>query len=303
LSEQTPGKVIQPAYSNNSSLSGEPYLRGRYGMGGEQLAGSSKETGPVAVLSFVRAPTGANAQVSFQLRAGIEDSGDDESGEKLTQLEAVAFNPKTGETSPPTRFYLEANRQTIFQLPRDVLADGKFDIRLRVLTDGHYLILHPDSLSMIQSTQSFDVNLLKSLLILWLMSILVTVIAIFCSTFLSWPIAIVLTLVILLGHWGVQQLSDTLQPGVGNSIAQDLGLQDPSKAKAFTSSYEALSKGLVAVSTIMPDISQFSASEDIEKGVTIAPQRLIDALIVLLGFGVPMLALAYVFLKNKEVAP
>lgn len=303
MSEQTQPKVLQPAYSNNNPLAAQPFLRGRYGMGGEQLPGSSKETGPVVVLPFANAaPSGSAAQIPFQLRAGIENSGD-EATEKLTQIEAVAYNPKSGETSPPTKFYLEANRQTIFQLPRGPLADGNFEIRLRNLTDDHYLILRPDSVSMIQSMENFDFNLLKSLFILWLMSILVTVIAIFCSTWLSWPIAIVLTLVILLGHWGVQQLSDTLQPGVGNSIAQDLGLQDPSKAKAFTSSYEALSKGLVAVSSILPDISQFSATEDIEKGVAIAPQRLIDALTVLLAFGVPMLALSYVFLRNKEVAP
>jgi hypothetical protein len=113
----------------------------------------------------------------------------------------------------------------------------------------------------------------------------------------------VLTLVLLLGHWGVQQLSDTLQPGVGNSIAQDLGLQDPGQAKAFTSTYEALSKSLVWLSAILPDISQFAATDDIERGVAISASRLTDALTVLVCFGLPMLTLGYVLLRNKEVAP
>jgi ABC-type transport system involved in multi-copper enzyme maturation permease subunit len=304
LNEQTPARVLEPDYSDPRTKEGHPYFRGRYGMGGEQLAGSSKPTGAVAVLPFANAaPAGSAGSVPFQVRVGIERSGDDEAADKLTQIEAVAFNPATGETSPPAKLYVEANRQAIFHLPRAALESGNFEIRLRNLTDGHYLILRPDSVTMVQAMQSFDFNLIKSLLILWLMSILVTVIAIFCSTFLSWPIAIVLTLVILLGHWGVQQLSDTLQPGTGNSIAQDLGLQDPGKAKAFTSTYEALSKSLVTVSTVLPDISQFSATEDIEKGVAISGQRLADALAVLLGFGLPMLALSYVLLRNKEVAP
>jgi ABC-type transport system involved in multi-copper enzyme maturation permease subunit len=304
LKEETPAHVLLPSYSQDRLTGDRPYFRGRYGMGGEQLAGSSKETGPVAVLPFTNAaPAGSSANVPFQIRVGIERSSDDEAADKLTQVEALAFNPKTGEASTAAKFYIEANRQVIFHLPRAALESGDFEIRLRSLTDNHYLILRPDSLSMVQSLQSFDVNLLKSLLILWLMSILVTVIAIFCSTFLSWPIAIVLTLVILLGHWGVQQLSDTLQPGTGNSIAQDLGLQDPGKAKAFTSTYEALSKSLVLMSSILPDISQFSATEDIEKGVTISARRMTDALTVLVGFGLPMLALSYVLLRNKEVAP
>ena len=33
-------------------------------------------------------------------------------------------------------------------------------------------------------------------------------------------IAVVLTLLILLGHWGVQQLGDSLQPGIGPAMAQ-----------------------------------------------------------------------------------
>ena len=41
----------------------------------------------------------------------------------------------------------------------------------------------------------------------------ITTVAIFASTFLSWPIAVVLTLVILLGHWGVAQLGDATAPG------------------------------------------------------------------------------------------
>ena len=57
---------------------------------------------------------------------------------------------------------------------------------------------------------------------LWLLSMLVVIIAVFCSTFLSWPIAVVCTLVILLGHWGVEQLGDASLPGVGHNIATEM---------------------------------------------------------------------------------
>ncbi|HTL30476.1 MAG TPA: ABC transporter permease subunit [Tepidisphaeraceae bacterium] len=301
---ETPARVIPQAYASKDVKVNHPVLRGRYGLGGEQLPGKSTPDGSVAIMAFHDAPPSTSSKgVPFMLRVGIERSGDDEALDKLTQVEAVAFNTKTGETGEPTKFFVEANRQSIFDLPRQQLEGGDFEIRIRNLTDGHYLILKPDALSMVQSLHSFDFNLLKSLLILWLMSILVTIIAIFCSTFLSWPIAIVLTLVILLGHWGVQQLSDSLSPGTGNSIAQDLGFQDPGKAKAFTSTYEALARSLTILSSILPDISQFSAAEDIEKGVSISSQRLADAAMVLFAFGLPMLALSYVLLRNKEVAP
>ena len=153
------------------------------------------------------------------------------------------------------------------------------------------------------SITSFGLNLSKSLLILWMMSILVVSICIFCSTFLSWPIAIVLTIVILLGRWGVQELGDATNSGIGNQVATDLGFSNPAQAKVVSTTVEDLTKMLNTVSTILPDISKFEATEDLERGISLSPDQLLDALCVLVGFGLPLLTLAYVFLRNKEVAP
>jgi hypothetical protein len=301
----SPQRVIQPAYNTVKPTASEvvahPYFRGRYGLGGEQLAGKAKD-GPSVIMSFQKAPQTTSNEVPFIMRVGIERSGD-ESEDQLTQVEATAFNPKTGELSPPTRFYIEANRQAFFHLPRNVMENGHFDVRLRSLTDGHYLILRPDSISMVQAQQSFDLNLLKSLLILWLMSILVTIIAIFCSTFLSWPIAIVLTLVILLGKWGVDQLGDSTGSGIGNQVATDLGFKNAAEAKVVSTSVEALSRFLNTVSSVLPDIGAFGGTESVERGVSIPPREVYAALVVLLAFGVPLTMAAYLVLRNKEVAP
>ena len=64
-----------------------------------------------------------------------------------------------------------------------------------------------------------------------------------------------------------------------------------------------LSRLLRGVSSVLPDISKFAAVEDIERGVTISVQRLRDPLLVLLTFGLPLLVISYVILRNKEVAP
>ena len=62
------------------------------------------------------------------------------------------------------------------------------------------------------------------------MALLVVIVSVFCSTFLSWPIAIVLTILILLGHWGVQQLGDATAPGIGNLV----GIGNPLVAQALS---------------------------------------------------------------------
>jgi hypothetical protein len=140
--------------------------------------------------------------------------------------------------------------------------------------------------------------------ITWLMSLLVIIVAIFCSTFVSWPIAVVLTVVILLGHWGATQIGDSNAPGLGAQIGKDLfGPQSPAATKVVSSTVDNLSRLLNAVAKWLPDISQFAATEDLERGVTIAPRVVIASIKVILAFGLPLTVLAYVFLKNKEVAP
>src|SRR5947209_13879049 len=104
------------------------------------------------------------------------------------------------------------------------MQDGDFDVLVRGLNENQWLGLTRSSVQYVAADRSFVINLFKSLLILWLMSILVVIVSIFCSTFLSWPIAVVLALTILLGHWGVQQLGDALNPGVGRSVSRDLGI-------------------------------------------------------------------------------
>jgi hypothetical protein len=66
---------------------------------------------------------------------------------------------------------------------------------------------------------------------------------------------------------------------------------------------EKLSSLLSVISTVLPDISKYAAVEDIERGVSMSLNKLGDAGLVTLAFGLPLVILAYVFLRNKEVAP
>src|SRR5207302_682125 len=123
---------------------------------------------------------------------------------------------------------------------------------------GHYLILPgrivPSSMRVVTAQEPFALNLFKSLLVMWLMSLLVVIVAIFCSTFVSWPIAVVLTTVILLGHWGATQIGDSNAPGLGAQMAKDLGLRDPASMKVFGSAVDNLSRMLNTISKFLPDI-------------------------------------------------
>ncbi len=163
--------------------------------------------------------------------------------------------------------------------------------------------MYPESLQLVVSRQFFEFNLLKSLSVLWMMSVLVIALGVMCSTFLSWPIAIVLTILLLLGHWGIGQVSENTGPGLGRLLVNDFKFTDPAISAVFSKSVDTLSGSLNGLAAILPDTSRFDAIEDISQGTSIAGARLLDAGTVLAIFALPAAVLAYVLLKMKEVAP
>jgi ABC-type transport system involved in multi-copper enzyme maturation permease subunit len=307
-SPDSPPELVAPAPSSTDpsrpTLPSLESHRGRFGM---QLRGKADGTGAVAVFPFkgVDVPhPGGDGRVTFEARIGIESSGDFENEANVTPLMKMQVrNLTTGRTSEPVDVRVESNRVVPVPVPAEWLSGGNFEMHLRGVNDGAWYGVEHHSLSLVRDTQWFSWNLFKGLLVLWLMSILVVAIAVFTSTFLSWPIAIVLTLFILLGHWGVSQLGDVASAGLGSEVTQAMGLEDPTAARIVRGSVGFLTTVLNFVAQFLPDISRFPVTEDIERGVSMPAAKLVGALRVLLGFGVPIILLSYIFLRNKEVAP
>ena len=297
--------TISPQDPMHPDQPGLPVFKGRIATYGQQLKGSAFDTAPVCVFHYantpVHTPNGANAPV--ELRVTIESSDDTTNVDKPTEVGIQVVQSSTGKVFDAGLVRPENNRTVFGALPADAVADGNFDVLLRCLSPNHFIGLTDTSLQVVRAENSFALNLSKSLLVIWLLSILVVSISIFCSTFLSWPIAVVLTLVLLLGHWGVEELGDAASAGLGRQFVQDFGVRDPAQAQALSATVEQLNKALTTVSVVLPDINRFSATDEIEQGINISFFTLANAFVIMLGFGIPLTVLAYVFLKNKEVAP
>lgn len=273
---------------------------------GYQLGGATDGSKPIAIFAFrnVHAATAARDTVPFELKMGVERGADE--SEALTSAAVSITDPQHTRTIYSTTVYPDTNRTLFFAVPAASLGNGDFDVTVRCLSPGQYLGVSRLSLYTVTSEETYLWNLFKSLVILWLMSLLVIIIAICCSTFVSWPIAIMLTLVILLGHWGVVQLSDSLSPGLGRQVMTDLfggSAGSSSTTQSISASIDALAKTVSTLGNVLPDISQFSAIDDLQRGISLPLSRLTDALTVLGLFGLPALVLSYVLLRNKEVAP
>ncbi len=285
-------------------------FRGHVGVHYDQeMSGGSDAPNVTAMYSFRNTPAPIWSSMTasrFRLNVQVERSNSDiEAGqEDATELAVRVIDDATKKvTVLPDPVLVESRLPAYFSIPADAVTTGNFDILFHCISSQETIGLVPDSLQLILSHQPFEVNLIKSLSIIWMMSILVIVFAVLCSTFLSWPIAIVLTVLILLGHWGVDQLADASGPGLGRQIVNDFKFTDPALSSVVSTGVDTLSNVLNGFAQILPDTSKFDAIEDIEQGVSVSADKLLQALAVLGGFGVPAVVLAYVLLRNKEVAP
>jgi len=285
-----------------------PILRGSSGRSGQQLQGPDRGIQPLALFQFRDTHIGSavNGQVPFELKATIDHGGSDAESGVPTEVEVRVYDrprdkDKQPRLSPPVKVYPETRKTMFFTLPAEYCSNGDFDLLVQNLTPGHTVSLTGDTISLVSERGSFALNLFKGLFVLWLFTILTAAVALCASTFLSWPIAVVLTVLIILGNWMVSNLD--LGTGLGAQIANEFFQNDSKIATTVNQSVESLSKLLQFVAGFLPDITPFGVTEQIERGVTISPAQFVAPVIVLALFGLPLITAAYVFLRNKEVAP
>lgn len=303
-------QLIIPQTRERIFASGPIQFAGRAGLYGEQLRGEQPGKGDrVALYEFRDQPIADGAKSHpFEVRLSVEpDYGEVYAGQEGTARLEMTFRNRRDGQSKSVVLGVENNRPLYFEVPSEAVAGGNFDVTVRMTNPGWVNLRGEQfsSLKLVRADQWFVWNLLKSLGILWLMSLMVTIVAVFCSTFLSWPIAIVLTVVILFGRWGAEQLGDLTHQGIGRRTATELFRvdKDAVATRAISETVDALATFLNTVSSVLPDLSKFAAVESIDKGIAIPSRVIRDSLGVSLGYGIPLLVLAYIFLRFKEVAP
>ena len=283
-------------------------LRTYLGTRGLGLSGPEEEAAaPIGILAFRQTPrieADGDGLVSIELRllservGGVLDETDD------TLLQATVHNLGTGFTTQPTLLYPETGHPVVLRVPAEAVEGGNFDLRLQTLSRGHIVSVSGAGVKLIVDRQPFAFNLAKSLLVLWLLSILVIVAGLTFSTFVSWPVAVTLVVFALLGRWVAQQLGEANE-SVGRQAAEAmLGAGGDVEAKeAVRVGVDALTDAFDVVTAFLPNMSVFATADVLEQGQLIGLGNLLGAAGVTFAFSLPLLALAYIVLRNKEVAP
>lgn len=296
------------ATASHSTTATEFTMRGLDGRYGQQLRskeGTSLQ--PIAIYEFHDQPIHAvDDKVRFQLTAGVERSSSDYDIEEETLLE-VNVAPTTGDNRNAYKATVDVrpeNGQTnYFSVPVKAVQGkerGDFMVYIYNKSPGHTVGLQTTSLQYIATEEWFSLNLFKAFFVLWLFSILTSITALVCSTFLSWPIAVVVTLIVLLSRWMASGLD--LGAGIGAQVATEW-TSDATTGQAVNSLVENLNLMLKKFVTGLPDLTPFGITEQLQLGQMIMLRDLVPPLVVVLVFGLPMIVLGYVVFRNKEVAP
>ena len=289
------GRPIRPA--------GEPIFRGRGGQFGQQLAGPDTAAGQVAVYEFRGVEAAAvGGRVPVEMRFGVERDGDSGDSAELTTLSVTAVNRATGARFGPALVRPETLRPAFAAVPAEAAAGGDFDLIVENLTAGRYVGVEPGTAAVVTGRQPFVYNLLKSFAGLWLLCVLVVSVGVFCSTFLSWPIALALCVFLLSVRWAVDQVGDVLRPGFGRQVGSDLFRDSAAGTEATAATVEAVTDALQLVASLLPDLTPYGTGRYLSAGVSVPYPELGYALLITLGFGLPLAVLGYVFLRFKEVA-
>ena len=159
------------------------------------LAGRSKTPRELAVFRFDPVPGDVLGQGDTPVEAGFSL---DAWGPALVQAAAqVVFIRSDGQTKT-VRFSPESHHSEILYLDREFWHGGPLVVQVECLTDDDFLWLVPDSVRLRLGGGPFAWNYAKAVLRVWLFGTVLSALGVCCSTFLSWFVSILLTMVVVL---------------------------------------------------------------------------------------------------------
>ncbi|MEN6407935.1 MAG: hypothetical protein ABFC77_15885 [Thermoguttaceae bacterium] len=211
----------------------------------------------------------------------------------------------------PTQFQMPNGKRA--DLFRDFVDNGRIELWLQCVAPQQYFGAAQADLYLRAQNASFAWNFAKGYFGIWLQMLLIVVLGVLFSTFLSGPVAMLATLGALLGGffndfmyrlatgqtygggpfeslirlWTQQNQTSPMEPGLQTTTAKALD----QVAEYF----------LLGMSTILPDFSHFSFADYVACGFNISSDTLLTFTCRALAFALPVFLAAYFCLKNREI--
>ncbi len=201
------------------------------------------------------------------------------------------------------------------ELFKDIVGkDGQVEVWLKCDDRQQYFGANQADMYLRARDGSFAWNFVKGYLGIWLTSLLVIALGVMFSTFLSGPVAMLATLGTLVAgffHDFMFRLAtgQTLGGGPFESIDRILSSAnmtseaEPGLATTVEQALDAAAKfGLWLLAAILPDFSRFSFAEFVASGFNVPGDTVLTYTCRTFAFVVPVFVVAYLCLRNREVA-
>ncbi|MDD4889427.1 MAG: ABC transporter permease subunit [Phycisphaerae bacterium] len=187
------------------------------------------------------------------------------------------------------------------RVPRDFVDGPTLVLQIRPEHDEDSFNLAQRSIRLLAQPTGFAANLAKSLAVCLLQSFVVVAIGVMASVFLSWPVALLLTSVVLVAGNLIDMVRGILtQPG-GADVFEVTG-EDRSIDLVSRAANEFFKQASRVIEAIVPNFTRFDPVAYIGQGLNIPWQTIqSNAMSALLYLGVAM-AIGYLVLRFKEVA-
>jgi len=264
------------------------------------VSGASSETGAVesAEYSFsgidrADLPAGDLVfQLDFEVEKGTPAS-------VPTQAVVGVTNPQVGGEPLSLTIYPSTRMGNFIRVPRQFAAGGRLNIRIRPGHADDLFGMRGRSVRLLARPTGFAVNLVKSLAICAVQTVVVVGIGVTASVFLSWPVALLLTSVILMAGNLLNVVRGMLHT-TGMQIFDVTGSGEPIDlvGRAVNVLLERTSQ---VIDLIVPDFTKFDPVAFIGSGLNIPMAGVASDLGWALLYLVVAMFIGYLSLHFKEV--
>ena len=203
------------------------------------------------------------------------------------------------------------------QLPASILAGsgGALRIEIRCLSPTQYLGMAESDLYLLPRSGNFGVNYMKGLFGIWLQAMVLTAIGVFAGTFLSWPVALLTTIVFFVaGQLAFGFLVDfTRQAVLGGGpfeslirlLTHDNQMSElaPTAGVVLAKTLDSLVMPLMSMLVfVVPNFNALDVTNMVADGFAVSWSLLGINTLLALAYAMPFSFAGYYILKNREVA-
>jgi ABC-type transport system involved in multi-copper enzyme maturation permease subunit len=225
-------------------------------------------------------------------------------------------NPHTGaeylNIFPVKEYY--TNRQAI---KPDILAGclGDLRIEIRCISPTQYLGMAESDLYLRSSQGNFGINYMMGLFGVWLQAMVLTAIGVFAGTFLSWPVALLTTIVFFFaGQLAYGFLVDfTRQSILGGGpfeslirlLTHDNQMSElaPTAGVVIAKTLDSLAMPVMSMLVyVVPNFQALDVSDTVAGGFAVGWNTTLLNTLLALAYALPFSIIGYFILKNREVA-